>query len=204
MAVRPEIRRTVRQVGLSLALFANAGLISLHEVSEEQQANQKTNTTEKISYLVLPQCVNLIACEAAEFASVDDLHIARKYTLHRDMPETTAITTPPPEAPSTTSTTIVTHMAYAPAAYSGGPSGILRRIGGCESAGSASAPIDYTAQNPVSTASGGYQILDSTWADYDGYSKAKYAPPSVQDEKALLLYEADGTHPWVSSEACWG
>lgn len=44
------------------------------------------------------------------------------------------------------------------------------------------------AQNPSSTASGKWQFLDSTWAGYGGYAKARYAPESVQDAKARLLW----------------
>lgn len=45
-----------------------------------------------------------------------------------------------------------------------------------------------TAQNPTSTASGKWQFLDSTWAGYGGYSRAMYAPESVQDAKAAALW----------------
>lgn len=45
-----------------------------------------------------------------------------------------------------------------------------------------------TAQNPRSTASGLWQFLDSTWANYGGYAKARYAPPDVQNEKARLVW----------------
>ncbi len=44
------------------------------------------------------------------------------------------------------------------------------------------------AQNPRSTASGKWQFLDSTWARYGGYAKARHAPESVQDAKARLLW----------------
>lgn len=61
---------------------------------------------------------------------------------------------------------------------------------------------DYTAQNPSSTASGAYQFLDSTWrnvapkAGFPGYSRAKYAPPRVQDHVALWLYNNGGKSAW--------
>jgi len=75
---------------------------------------------------------------------------------------------------------------------------ILARIKMCESGGS------YTAQNPSSSASGAYQFIDGTWAGYGGYSRALYAPPAVQDAKALIVYKQSGTGPWVSSMGCWG
>jgi hypothetical protein len=47
---------------------------------------------------------------------------------------------------------------------------------------------NITAQNPRSTASGKWQFLDSTWAGFGGYAKARYAPESVQDAKARQLW----------------
>ena len=52
----------------------------------------------------------------------------------------------------------------------------------CESGGSP------TAENPTSTASGLWQILDGTWAGYGGYSHASFAPVSVQNAKAAALW----------------
>lgn len=54
---------------------------------------------------------------------------------------------------------------------------------------------DYNAQNPSSTASGKYQFLDSTWANFEGYARAVYAPPVVQDEKARQT--------WASHPSAW-
>ena len=46
---------------------------------------------------------------------------------------------------------------------------------------------DYSAESSSSTASGAYQFVDTTWAGYGGYARAKDAPPSVQDAAALEL-----------------
>jgi hypothetical protein len=60
----------------------------------------------------------------------------------------------------------------------------------------------YDAVNPRSTASGGYQMLDSTWhatlrhAGRTGPSRAYLASPAFQDEMALVLYNWQGRSPW--------
>jgi murein DD-endopeptidase MepM/ murein hydrolase activator NlpD len=60
-----------------------------------------------------------------------------------------------------------------------GPIGVvLATIREVESGG------DYSAESGGSTASGAYQFLDSSWAGYGGYTRAKDAPPAVQDAKA--------------------
>jgi hypothetical protein len=55
---------------------------------------------------------------------------------------------------------------------------ILATIRSLESGG------DYAAAAPLSTASGAYQFLDTSWGGYGGYARAKDAPPEVQDAKA--------------------
>lgn len=73
----------------------------------------------------------------------------------------------------------------------------------CESHG------NLTAQNPRSTASGKWQVLDTTWRtedtdgdgvndSHDGYSRASDAPESVQDERARQIYAGGaGRGQWV-------
>lgn len=55
-----------------------------------------------------------------------------------------------------------------------------------------------TAQNPVSSASGLWQFLDSTWGGYGGYQHAKDAPASVQNERARIVYAGGrGASHWA-------
>lgn len=53
----------------------------------------------------------------------------------------------------------------------------------CESGG------DVTAENPTSSASGKWQVIDSTWGGYQGYARASDAPESVQDAFARELWD---------------
>ena len=59
---------------------------------------------------------------------------------------------------------------------------------------------DWRAENAVSTASGGYQFLDSTWAGHGGYAHASDAPPAVQRERFLALWAGGaGASHWTES-----
>jgi hypothetical protein len=71
------------------------------------------------------------------------------------------------------------------------------RIRMCESSG------NYRARSSTSTASGAYQILDSTWQGRYGVHHAADASPEQQDRAAAELYRAYGTSIWAASAACW-
>lgn len=125
-------------------------------------------------------------------------------------PVTTTTSTPPPPTtttqpapPPTTAARHAARQSSAPRSSSGMSARTRARIAGCESAGNPNAFGSYTAQNPHSTASGRYQVLDSTWAGYGGYRHAKDAPPATQE---AWMDEASkgGTGPWKSSASCWG
>lgn len=83
-------------------------------------------------------------------------------------------------------------------AASGQPGGSLPppSVQRCETRGSAD---PYKAENPTSSASGGWQITDGTWGGYGGYDHAADAPPEVQDERARQLWAGGrGSSHWAS------
>lgn len=81
----------------------------------------------------------------------------------------------------------------------------LDRIIACESGG------DPSAQNPVSSASGLYQFIDSTWAytwtDYLGEQpptpRAHLASVADQHRAGRALFDREGSTPWNASRGCW-
>lgn len=93
---------------------------------------------------------------------------------------------------------------------------LLRRIGGCESSGSPMGELRWDAPNNYgSSASGAFQIIDSTWRywlaefrpDLAGqYPRALDAPREVQIEVALAALNRWGgnrSSTWAASHHCW-
>jgi hypothetical protein len=77
------------------------------------------------------------------------------------------------------------------------------RIRGCESGSGPDTLPDYTAENPDTSASGAYQIIDSTWAGRYGVDHASDATPEQQEAAALDLFRRHGTADWAASASCW-
>ena len=111
--------------------------------------------------------------------------------------------------------------AATPAASNRVPS-ILWRIAGCES-GNGGRGVNYRARNPRSSAAGGWQFLSGTWRyvartyagtwDANGWGHLRQealatrsmagARPEVQQAAAVVLYQREGTRPWLASRRCW-
>jgi len=58
---------------------------------------------------------------------------------------------------------------------------------------------DYTARNPSSTASGAWQMLDTTWHAMGGTGSAANASPAEQDCRAAMLWAQSGSSPWAAT-----
>jgi hypothetical protein len=80
---------------------------------------------------------------------------------------------------------------------------VMVEVRDCESGGV------YGAENPRSTASGGWQFLDGTWRWVTGLAPPASAyPVAVQDRAAAMLLRIAGGDPWSSvawgaSAGCW-
>lgn len=122
-------------------------------------------------------------------------------------------TTAPPATTAPSPRPTVAPAPAAPAAVDGLPRE-LRRIGGCESTGDPDGPLLWRQPNLLgSTASGAFQVLDSTWAtwastygagtDAASYRRAMHAPPATQLAVVVRAHAAEGATPWASSRACW-
>lgn len=82
----------------------------------------------------------------------------------------------------------------------GGAGGIAAHVRQCESGG------NYRAENPHSSASGGYQFINATWTGTTGLRPPASAySPAVQDRAFHKLWAGGrGAHHWNASRHCWG
>lgn len=82
-----------------------------------------------------------------------------------------------------------------------GPPGGWSSIVFCESGG------NFKIGNKISSASGAWQFIDSTWRSNGGgqfAKRAKFASPQQQATVAARLFRARGLQPWDASKHCWG
>ena len=79
---------------------------------------------------------------------------------------------------------------------------IMLQIAYCESGNGCIPPINPIAKNPGSSASGVFQILKGTWADY-----GCIGDPFDEDDNiacARKIYDRSGLTPWNASRSSWG
>lgn len=100
-----------------------------------------------------------------------------------------AVTEPEPAGPDTPATgsrpTVTASTPASEGTVNGYPCGGTLppcTVLACESGG------NPTAENPTSSASGLWQIIDGTWNNYGGYPHAASAPAEIQNQKAADLY----------------
>lgn len=86
---------------------------------------------------------------------------------------------------------------------------VFNAIGRCESWNAKLGANDLKAKNPTSSASGEFQIINSTWYEeglkywgQDFYKKNIWTTDNR--ELAWYIYQKRGTRDWNASKACWG
>jgi membrane-bound lytic murein transglycosylase MltF len=72
--------------------------------------------------------------------------------------------------------------------------GLFLRIAMCESG------LNPQAKNPISSASGIFQFLQSTWSSW---GKGDVFDVNNNVDAAIRLFLARGTAPWNPSKSCW-
>lgn len=108
-------------------------------------------------------------------------------------PPTTTTTRPPSKRTTAVRAATVTYDAGTVNGYPCGADLPPCTVLACESGG------NPTADNPTSSASGLWQILDGTWNGHGGYVRALHAPADVQNDKARQLWNhGDGAFHWKS------
>ena len=159
--------------------------------------------------LALLGAITVAACTPDQVAAWWDWHkkepdAAARYVVNEGW---TTTTLPPTTTTLPRSTTTTRPARPATSSGSSGPVAATGTVNGypcggqlppcrvlaCESGG------NPTAENPRSSASGLWQFLDSTWDGHGGYARASYAPPSVQNDKAAMLWAGGaGAGHWAA------
>lgn len=137
-----------------------------------------------------------------QILSVNMHHLAKKQAArHRHLAVSRQLVRKPVEIKKKVvkkpSQKIYTHKRSTPIRHKVSLSGIAACIAKYESGG------NPRAENPNSSASGLFQFIDGTWNHFGGYSRAKYAPVSVQLEKFYQVWDnGRGAGHWVVAYKC--
>ena len=179
-------------------VVASIGAIPLVAAAEDgtsgdgDSATETTTTTEPVE--TTTTTTTTTTSTSTTSTTTTTTTVAPETTTTTTVPEVTTTTTEPVEAtttttvaPETTTTTTTTTLPPEPEPTARGVTvypeqiqHILATIRYLESRGI------YTLPPNKGNASGAYQFIGSTWANYAGYAHAYLAPPHIQDERAAL------------------